>query len=503
VYRDNQYVPRIKQITVTHSSIKKEKVMKLGIRLSLPILILILTLVVSVGLTQAQQITTNNPSTSTIAGEADQPWYSQYVHQVVSPESVGAYTSLALRPSDDAPFISYYDAANGNLMLATYRPNGGGDCGTDNLWKCIVIDETGDVGQSTSIDIWSDSSGDFRIGISYYDATNRALKYATQSCTGNMCTIWLKRTVSAPDFNNISIGKYSSIKYGPTGIPGIAYYFENNEQLFSQDSLRYAYTVNGGTGNCGEGAVEGDWNCDIIDVGLSTGLYVSMDLTYYDTAYIAYYDGAFNGDLKIAYYMGIVDPDCYDNNGWYCAVLDGSDGSNVGLYASITAKHSEDDKIFRIAYYDSTNAQLKYYDSDFGPVVVDDMGTSLLPMDVSMDVDKNNAPIIAYQQVGPGDFDRPQLLIARPYFAYGDGEFGNCGEIPEGYLFNYWRCNVLDSAGEYLYEAEYASVVVDSSGLAHIAYSELNDYDLPNAMSLKYLYQNFNLYTFLPVVNNH
>ncbi len=467
--------------------------MKTGIRISVIIVILILVLLVGVSLTQARQMTNYILPTNTISQEANLPWHSEYVHSTYDPAlHHGAYNSIVFRPFDDIPFISYYDASNGDLMLATFYGNGSGNCGTDNNWHCEALDEDGDVGRYTSIDVWSDADENYRIGISYYDVTNQALKYITRSCFNNLCTLWFTSTISAPDSANISIGKYSSLKFGPTGTPTIAYYYENGNPL-GQESLRLTSLVDIG-GNCGEGSVAGKWNCEIIDRGFGVGQYASLDLTYDGSVYIAYYD-AVEGNLKIANFWGIIDDDCYDDNGWYCAVLDGSDGSDVGLFASMTAQHSVGDKLFRIAYYDKSNGHLKYYDSDFGPVVVDDMSTSLLPMGISMDIDKEDNPVIAYQRTA--DLSGADLRIARPYFEFNDGEFGNCGDVPPGYMFLYWRCTTLENGGQYNDEAEFASMAIDSRGRVGIAYSEYDSYY--DVTSLKFIYQTL-LRTFMPII---
>ena len=63
-------------------------------------------------------------------------------------------------------FISFYNAPGRDLMLASKRK--------DSDWEVITVDEVGDVGQASAIDVGADGS----IHISYYDATNGRLKYA-------------------------------------------------------------------------------------------------------------------------------------------------------------------------------------------------------------------------------------------------------------------------------------------------------------------------------------
>jgi hypothetical protein len=96
---------------------------------------------------------------------------------VDSAGDVGRYNSLVLVPVRDArgqikeqrPFISYYDATNGDLKIADC---GDANCSSGNRFQ--TLDSQGDVGQMTSLKRASDGSPI----ISYFDATNRDLKIA-------------------------------------------------------------------------------------------------------------------------------------------------------------------------------------------------------------------------------------------------------------------------------------------------------------------------------------
>jgi len=73
---------------------------------------------------------------------------------------VGNYNSIALR-HNSYPFMSYYDATNGDLKYA-------------HLSTTFTVDSEGDVGYTTSLAFNSQNMP----RISYYDATNDDLKYA-------------------------------------------------------------------------------------------------------------------------------------------------------------------------------------------------------------------------------------------------------------------------------------------------------------------------------------
>jgi hypothetical protein len=89
---------------------------------------------------------------------------------------VGKYNSLVLIPVRDPrgqiieqPFVSYYDATNGDLKTVYC---GNANCSRGNAIQ--TLDSEGDVGQSTSLKLASNGSPT----MSYYDVTNGDLKVA-------------------------------------------------------------------------------------------------------------------------------------------------------------------------------------------------------------------------------------------------------------------------------------------------------------------------------------
>ena len=99
---------------------------------------------------------------------------------VDSAGDVGQYNSLVLVPvlnargqKEQRPFISYYDATNGDLKIA-YCANA--NCSSDRSSSNSIqtLDSQGNVGQMTSLKLARDGSPI----ISYYDAANQDLKIA-------------------------------------------------------------------------------------------------------------------------------------------------------------------------------------------------------------------------------------------------------------------------------------------------------------------------------------
>jgi hypothetical protein len=435
-------------------------------------------------------------------------WFTQYIHRQVSPTilDVGSYNSIAINPHDNLPYVSYYNATDHDLMLASPVLSGDSNCGSyQGVWWCRAVDgdglegrSTDDTGQYSSIAFWQDSGDEntWKLGISYYDATNYGLKYAVWNCVPNHCE-WIYYTIDWGD-SYYYVGMYTSLHFDSNGGPHIAYYGRNN---LGADDLWYTTYVADGTGNC---PGSHHWECQVVDSGNGVGKFASLDIRFDDTVYIAYYTEA-TGDLKYAYYGGI--GNCGAGNAWICTTIDTN--GNVGGYTSFLAPSYAGD-IYRVAYYSLDYHLLKYAQSGMsggsgncGPSnswqcnVVDDMSESL-PVGISMKLDVDGYPIIAYQYAEHGNPNAySELRIARPYLVYQDSDFGNCGFNP-GFGFLYWRCTTLDYGDGYHDAGSFVSLAVKPNGLALISYSEDNSYYLTT--HLKLAYQKY-LSLYLPIVN--
>ena len=127
---------------------------------------------------------------------------------------VGLYTSIAV-DGNDYVHISYYDAINKDLKYAT---------NVSGQWVTAVVNSTGTVGKYTSIDV--DSSN--KPHISYFDNSNTNLKYAYLSGTS-----WKKETV--PGGAALEVGLYTSIVLDDLNRPHISYYdYTNGDPVRAQ-----------------------------------------------------------------------------------------------------------------------------------------------------------------------------------------------------------------------------------------------------------------------------
>ena len=169
----------------------------------------------------------------------------------------GTHSSLAI-DADDNPHISYYDKTNKNLKYAKR---------VDGKWTSEVIDSDNDVGQYTSLAL--DSSGNPHI--SYYFVTGGDLRYATYDGSS-----WVIETLDVAN----NVGHYSSLKLDSLDNPHIAYYD------YEAGNLKYARKLNG------------IWIVELIDCVDDVGSFVSLDLDSKGDPHMSYYEKFDGYDLK-------------------------------------------------------------------------------------------------------------------------------------------------------------------------------------------------------------
>jgi hypothetical protein len=140
--------------------------------------------------------------------------------QIVTVDSggdVGQYTSLRLNAGN--PVISYRDVTNLDLKLATCTAN----CASASpTWQIVTVDSAGNVGADASLQLNAGNPV-----ISYFDAINSDLKLAT--CTAGCTTVsptWQIVTVDAAG----TTGFYTSLQLNG-GNPVVSYYDTTNNDL--------------------------------------------------------------------------------------------------------------------------------------------------------------------------------------------------------------------------------------------------------------------------------
>ena len=228
------------------------------------------------------------------------------------------------------------------------------------------------------------------------------------------------------------------------------------------------------------GLTEAVWYSDPVDSGDDMGAAVSMA---YDPArditYISYYDQA-HGDLRVAR-SAVSGGNCGPKGDWICETVDGNaahGNTHVGLYTSIALDPLTG--FPGVAYYDVTNASLKYAAYVCTPhecawvIATIDEGDPNLSVHVglfpSLQYDLNRAPHIAYHR----DYTFPGGDVL--HYAHAVDGGGNCGPA------NTWICEAVDSGdGMGLYPSLDLSTPED---LPHIAYYDGTNQDLKYAWYL-------------------
>ncbi|MFC2173774.1 hypothetical protein ACFLU6_14275, partial [Acidobacteriota bacterium] len=276
-------------------------------------------------------------------------WSTWTIETVDNGSDVGMFSSVAVK-NDGYPAVSYYDAVNGDLKYA------GWDGGT---WTIETVDTLSNVGQYSSLAM--DGAGN--PAVAYHDATFRDLKLAT----------WMGSDWQIDVVDNSTVGTHASLAIDPAGIPSISYYNLNQRNLrLLKDPIGIAvfHTADAMT-NVGwysslaidmqsqpaisyydmadralniarfDGAV---WSQETVDNDSDVGGYTSLEFNPEGHPAISYYDWT-RQDLKYARWNGA---------SWRVETVDNE--GDVGQYSSLAFDPMGNPAI---SYYDSTNGDLK------------------------------------------------------------------------------------------------------------------------------------------------
>jgi hypothetical protein len=278
-------------------------------------------------------------------------WNWENIYDLSNPFNVGGWLSIAIQ-SDHTCHVSFYDASHGKLRYAR-RPNCNKPVGDSNWDKPILSVDTNSVGKYTSLILDGSTPK-----ISYFDETNDRLKLATIGGGTDVIT----------GGTNIHAGTFTSlVKDGQKKLH--VTYFD-----FGKGELYEAYQSNG-------------WKFRKIDENHDVGYATSLALDSGDKPFISYLDASSN-DLKLAWRSSA--PPAVGT--WSNDKLEPS--YSLGFYTSVKIDSSGH---ARVAYYDSTNKDLKYAYWDTSTWVTTTVDrTGDVGQFASLALDVNDNPFISY-----------------------------------------------------------------------------------------------------------
>src|SRR3989344_1955157 len=247
---------------------------------------------------------------------------------VDSTNDVGEYTSLVFQ--NGSPRISYHYKDSLDLRYAQCSA----DCALSTNWTTITIDSGGDTGQFTSI-----GADGTKVGIAYYNLSNKDLKYA--QCSSN-CTVssnWSNTVVDASG----ETGTYASLAFS-SGNPRISYYDESNKDL------KYA--------QCNTSCTSGSsaWAKVAVDAPATTGLHTSMAIDSSGNPRISYFRES-GTRLKYAE----CNSNCTVSSNWSSGDITGPPGSR-GKFSSL---HLDGGRP-RVSYYNESAKDLEFISCETG-----------------------------------------------------------------------------------------------------------------------------------------
>ena len=153
-------------------------------------------------------------------------------------------------------------------------------------------------------------------------------------------------------------GLYPSLSVDGAGVSQIGYVRDS----FFGSKLNYATYVGAGGSGCSETSA---WDCSTVttsSVGTAIGG-LSLDSNVSGGPAMAYYSytynsGTYTGSVSYAKWVGMMGS-CNPSGSWQCDVIDGGSGTDIG-HAPVLPKAAGIMPSGRIAYYDYTNASLKF-----------------------------------------------------------------------------------------------------------------------------------------------
>jgi len=283
-----------------------------------------------------------NPTTTTTTSSTTTTTLQslQFQAEIVESNNVGADSAIAVDKNDKI-HISYNDAENGVLKYAT---------GESGAWTITAIDNDG-----------SSTNGQTSIGLDSNDKAFISYRGSLYlKCANNASGSWAKTLV---DSTTAATGYKTSIALDSSGKPHISY------TLYDGTTYQVSYAFRD---------TPTHWQLTVIDPTASD--FSAIDTDKSDNTHISYYD-IFNADLKYA---------TNATGSWEIQTLESQ--GNVGAYSAIAL--DSNDKV-HISYYDFSGS-LKYITNASGAWVITTIEAGTVGGYTDIALDANDRPHISY-----------------------------------------------------------------------------------------------------------
>ena len=301
---------------------------------------------------------------------------------------------------------------------------GGGDSGgtttpPPDVFTVSTIDSAGDVG-------WYSSIATGSIHISYYDADESTLKYATAATESGPWTI----DGALIDTSGNDVGGFSSIVVDSSDKVHISYY--------DWDSWYLKYATN----------ASGSWVVNTIDTSADVGMFSSIaidSVSAGENLHISYYD---YDDGSIKYVTGAV-------GAWGTPIAFDNIGAGLSLDTTLISIQIDSNDKVHIVYYDDDTADLKYTNDVSGTLAVNVTtieSDGYIGTDVSVALDSSNNIHVGYYDSSNNNL-----------------KYATCLGIDDCTQSSNWSTEAVDSTAD----GDYSSIAVESDGTVHISYHDI------------------------------
>ncbi|GEM_PF-3649069 len=359
------------------------------------------------------------------------------------------YTSFAF-DNNNIPSVAFFNISNTDasfqvLSYAKYVGNGTGNCYNKN-WTCEDVDTTFTSGQYVSLSYNTSNQA----GISYFNSSNGDLKFALRdggtlgACSNSN---WSCESVETTG----NVGTASSLDFNASNRPAISYYD-------GSDNLKFAIRDSTQGGGC----ADADWSCVVVENG-PVGVLgpTSLKFTSTNLANISFID---TGSVLKYATQSVISGSLCTNILWSCETVD-----STVVVQNATSLDLNSTDVSAIAYYDSTNANLKVATRDSGVI-----GPGCSDTDWSCETVETIGVIGEHAFLKFNSQNKASVVYSDASNGYLKFSQRDSGAGGGGCADADWTCEVIDNGSGDIKVGRYNSFSITSAGTFGVSSSDSN-----------------------------